>query len=461
MHFSIRAKTIILFSLLTILLTALTARLSYVFIRNIYMEQLKDQVHVLCSAASNNIDPRYLEFIMPENESLAKKHYQQALIKQREQLGLNEVFIFDTSGTVLVESTPGNAAAAYLINQQALKVLPSGQTYLSVPFKAKDDNWYLWGFHRLNKTYYLGLQESVQRLAEIDYLTRLFWALGLAGVLLTILTGWFLAKNLAAPVERLADFSSDIGKGNFESAVPENIYGELAVLKESLIKMRSDLQTQQEEKENILAQIAHELRNPLGGVELLASLIKEKPEAEEKNAAYLEKMLNEIQFMKGQLNAFLEYSRPVPAAAETVNLAELIMELENSFSEKLEKKKIKIFNNLNIDTVIFDKAHLKQVLVNLLENSLNIIEEDGYIEILADVKHQHQFISVTDNGPGIPEEDLENIFKPFFSGRKNGTGLGLSICRKLCEENNARIYAVNNDGAGCTFQIEVIKAKSV
>jgi signal transduction histidine kinase len=455
MHFSIRAKTIILFSLLTILLTALTARLSYVFIKNIYMEQLKDQVHVLCSAASNNIDPRFLEFIMPENESLAKNHYHQALIKQSEQLNLNEVFIFDTSGTVLVESSKGNAAAAYLINQQLLKSLPVSQTLLSVPFKAKDGRWYLWGFHRLNKGYYLGLQESVQRLAEIDYLTRLFWTIGLAGVLITILTGWFLARNLAAPIEQLADFSLDIGKGNFNSDIPEKIYGELAVLKDSLIKMRADLQKQQEEKENILAQIAHELRNPLGGIELLASLIKEKPEAEEKNTEYLEKMLSEIQFMKGQLNAFLEYSRPVPASTEDVNLEDLAHELENSFSEKLKRKAISLYSNLNIETVKFDKAHLKQVLVNLLENSINIIEKDGYIEILADSQNQRYFICITDNGPGVPEENLENIFKPFFSGRKNGTGLGLSICRKLCEENNAEINAVNNDGQGCTFRIEI------
>ena len=165
MHFSIRAKTIILFSMLTIILVALTARLSYVFIKNIYMDQLKDQVHVLCSVVSNKIDSRFLEFIMPENESLAKKHYRQALVKQREQLNLNEVFIFDTSGTVLVENSKGNAAAAYLINQQPLKSLAIGQTLLSVPFKAKDGKWYLWGFHRLNRGYYLGLQEKGTRIS--------------------------------------------------------------------------------------------------------------------------------------------------------------------------------------------------------------------------------------------------------------------------------------------------------
>jgi signal transduction histidine kinase len=96
---------------------------------------------------------------------------------------------------------------------------------------------------------------------------------------------------------------------------------------------------------------------------------------------------------------------------------------------------------------------MRQILINLVSNSINVLQKKGKIWIYANSNGKQSYISVSDNGPGIAENEIKDIFEPFYSKRTGGTGLGLAICRKLCEENNARITVENNKEAGCTFSI--------
>ena len=85
-----------------------------------------------------------------------------------------------------------------------------------------------------------------------------------------------------------------------------------------------------------------------------------------------------------------------------------------------------------------------------MDNSLRAIKGNGTITISAENKH----LSVSDDGPGIPAENLANVFEPFYTTSADGAGLGLAICRKLCRENGADISVENNMIEGCTFTIK-------
>ncbi len=456
---SIKNRIILTFTLLTTLLVVVLARVSYVSVREIYLDQLAEQTQLLARLIGNSVDTKYLTFTEGDNpSSRAVQFYTEQIALQAEAVLVADVFIFDRDFTVLAQSseelTPGSRDSRLLLNYREIQDLPVGNAATSLPFKGKDGQWYLWGFFRLDNNYWVGVQESARRLEKVESLANVFWMIGIAGVLITALCGWLLARTIARPIDRLVGFSKVLGKGDFAAALPTGVTGELAILANALDKMRHDLARHHQEKETMLAQIAHEIRNPLGGIELLAGLVKEDLQRNQADTEYVGKILDEIAGLKSLITAYLNYSRPSPASNETVKVAEIVAEVRDSLKNKLSHKKAMLTDHSNGETIDFDRQQLRQVLQNLVNNSLEMMGNGGNIMIETHRNGAGVEIHICDDGPGIPEADKEKIFEPFFTTRATGTGLGLAICKKFCRENNAEIFAENRRKGGSVFIIK-------
>lgn len=455
---SFRSRIILTFTLITVLLVVLMSRLSYYTVRTIYLNQLEEQVSLFLPVIAENIDVTYLKFLEPTStETFTGEYYRKNLQRSLNQFSLKRTFLFDTNLNLLVQTdTVGqflNPEPALLLNRREIHQLEIGHSTTSIPFKGKDGLWYLWGFYRIDRNYFIGVQENAARLAKVDRLSVIFWGIGLGGVLLTIFAGWLLAGTLSKPIERLVAFSRRLGEGDFSAPMPENIRGELRVLAAALDNMRQSLARNQREKEKMLAQIAHEIRNPLGGIELLAGLVKEDLQSANHSTAYVEKILKEISALKELISAYLNYSRPQPAQPEWVQVSEQVEELKILFRDQLAQKKITLLNKTTDQKIRFDPNHFRQVLLNLIGNSLETMEDGGKIVVSASGNRHQKIVRVSDTGPGIDPQQLNRIFDPFFSTKAEGTGLGLAICKKLCAENRAHISVSNNRERGCTFSI--------
>jgi len=451
-----KTKIILIFSVISIVLVAVTARVAFVFVKTIYMEQLREQLYLLSALAAKELDLRFLEYIDPAaDDNMARLFYQERLRQLAQDMQFNDMFLFDSSGTVLTADSANIAAAGVQINQPLIKSLPEGQSVTSVPFQTEDGNWYLWVYRHLNGPYYLGMREQARRLTRLNTLAGWFLAIALAAMILVVAAGWWLARTIAAPVNRLVDYSAQIGRGNFDVQAPQNIQGELAILRDALVTMQTDLAVKQKEKEQMLAQIAHELRNPLGGIELLAGLVKERLPKGEPNYGYMHKIVTEIQGLKEQISAFLNFSRPPEAHPREVNLAAVISQVKASFEGELRRKSIRWQEEISIRRVRFDPRHLRQILHNIAANSLQAVPGGGTVIIRSYEHNGAVHIEVSDDGPGIPPQHTKRIFEPFFTTRQEGTGMGLAICQKLCIENHAQIYVTNHQTKGCTFCVQI------
>ena len=207
----------------------------------------------------------------------------------------------------------------------------------------------------------------------------------------------------------------------------------------------------------MLAQIAHEIRNPLGGIELLAGLVKEDLLKQGGQTEYIDRILSEISGLKSLISAYLNYSRPAPAKPEWVTISRVAEGTVSLFRDQIRKKQVEVSIDTGEVRVWFDPHHLRQILTNLLANSLQAVDSGGTIRITTSrTRHAVQLL-VSDSGVGIPAKNLEKIFEPFFTTHANGTGLGLAISKKLCQENNAAIRVESSPGRGCTVIIETRK----
>jgi signal transduction histidine kinase len=447
-----------------LLLVVVMAVSSYRFVRNLYLNQLSEQVRTTASLVGRQLNPKFVQVLeVGKPVLMTRQYFEEFFSFYKLSNPHTSFFIFNQDFNVLIHSSFDQERSSYqprlMLNRKEIFELKKGNSIASYPFKGGDGEWYLWGFYRLGSNHWLGMQESAIRLQRVEEFARLFWYVGGIGIAVTVILGWWLATMIVRPISKLAMVSTQIGKGNLQVQIPENLPGELHILTQSMDKMRDDLQIHQREKEEILAQIAHEIRNPLGGMELLINLTKEDIQSGKSECRYLDKIIIEIAGLKQLITAYLNFSRPAPANIERINLAETVNEVKELLSDKLNFRKVRIDIDGKLDSFYFDHKHLKQIFLNLITNSLESTQNGLNIHIQARENTEAWEIIYEDNGPGIPKDKMETIFKPFFTTKRNGTGLGLSVSKKLCRENGSELRAVVSPRRGSLFIIR--KTKSV
>ena len=192
------------------------------------------------------------------------------------------------------------------------------------------------------------------------------------------------------------------------------------------------------------ASLAHEIKNPLMGITNAIEVIaREISDPEHKF------VLREIRYQADRVNKaindLLQYAKPIELKLELENLNEIIMHIVTFYQNQLKGKNVtfKISLDFNLPLFKIDRRLMENVLINLIQNAIQALSPAKHGEILITTKYFSSQdlveIVVKDNGVGIPEENLNNIFKPFFSTKQAGTGLGLAIIERIIEQHNGNI----------------------
>jgi signal transduction histidine kinase len=209
----------------------------------------------------------------------------------------------------------------------------------------------------------------------------------------------------------------------------------------------------------LASSIAHEIKNPLISIQGFARRIgtTEDREKLEKYATFIE---HEAERLSQVLAKLLGFSRMDEPKKDTLNLNDIVDDTVLFMEHHLTRFKnveIIVEKEPGLPPVRVDKIHVQQTMVNILMNAAQAMPEGGKILIKTGRGDQYVFISITDSGAGIKEEDLERIFEPFFTTKEKeqGTGLGLSLCKRLIEANAGKIEVKSAVGKGTTFTIMI------
>ena len=205
----------------------------------------------------------------------------------------------------------------------------------------------------------------------------------------------------------------------------------------------------------LAASIAHEIRNPITTLKGFTQLLKIS--AEEDSLKYLEVIDDEIERMEHILSEMLKLSKPADVKKSYIPLDELLLDLERIMYPKATIEGVKIITTLKTPSKVFvlgDEQKLKQVLLNLMKNSLEAMNDAGVLQIeLEHFNEDYVNLTLTDNGKGIEQEHLKQVFMPYFTTRQDGTGLGLPFVLKTVQEHNGKITVSSEVNKGTRFII--------
>jgi signal transduction histidine kinase len=294
---------------------------------------------------------------------------------------------------------------------------------------------------------------------EVQFLARTNEALligALGAVVVAILLGLFLARQITRPVRELTLASSAMAHGNLNQQVTVRSRDELGELTRSFNKMGADLEHSNQLRRQMTADIAHDLRTPLSVITgylegLKDGVLKPTPKrfaAMYEESVYLQRLIEDLRTLSladaGELS--MDYQPAEPARLLERSGAFYVHQAEQS------QVKLVVTADLDLPAVRVDAERIQQVLGNLLSNALHYTPENGRIELRAAREDGHVRIDVQDSGAGISGEALPHIFERFYRGddsrHASGSGLGLAIAKSIVELHGGRISA-SSPGQGC------------
>jgi two-component system NtrC family sensor kinase len=211
----------------------------------------------------------------------------------------------------------------------------------------------------------------------------------------------------------------------------------------------------------LVAGVAHELNNPLTSIVGYTNLLQESnlTSSQQKDLQVIARQAERARLIVRDL---LTFARNITLETEPVDINDVVQNSLSLLKPQLQENNVQVISRLNfgLPTVIADPRRMEQVFVNLITNALQELVQHpkpGQIIIETDYTETAICISIADNGPGIPEQNLSRVFDPFFSTKQvgEGTGLGLSICFGIVTEHHGRIWVENQPSDGTIFFIEL------
>lgn len=210
----------------------------------------------------------------------------------------------------------------------------------------------------------------------------------------------------------------------------------------------------------LTAGLAHEIRNPLVAIKTFTQLLPERFDDDEFRNHFLNVTAGEVDRISSLVNELLEFARPSQPNLNKEDLNQIVEKMLLLVATESHKKNLKIIKDFHqyLPPVVLDKEQIKQVFLNILLNAIDATPENGTITVgtkLIEINGNQEYVQimVRDTGKGIPQEDLDKIFTPFYTTKHQGSGLGLAISHQIIQEHQGSIEVESEENQGSTFYV--------
>jgi two-component system NtrC family sensor kinase len=408
--------------------------------------------------------------------------FQQEIYKGH-NIGTATIFFHDIRVSTNVMTPDGKRAIGTSVSSEVKKrVLEKGERWTDRAFVVSD--WYITAYEPIQDIFgkrvgmlYVGVLEAkyadMRRRALVILISIIVAGMALAGGL-----GYILANKIMHPVHQLIKASKQVSEGSLTPDIgPISKDEEMSILQNTFKDMVASMGRRREAAEDQLihsqkqasigrlaAGIAHEINNPLTGILTYTSILLQHKDIGEEVRSDLQKVVQFTERVKKIVKGLLYFSLQTTLDREPTDLNRLILATISLMETPAMVKGVSIkFNpGENLPMLTLDRSQLQSVLLNIIINALDATEPGGNINIYtaaslcaSDTDHKGVEITIADTGCGIPAEDLDKLFEPFFTKKAigHGTGLGLSVSYGIIQRHEGTIRVQSEVGKGTRFFI--------
>jgi len=490
---SIRFRLAITYATILILSFIIFGMISYLSISSILLDNLDSSLSTEINWIKNNITPIEKKKRVKQRKTFIFTPQKPTKVKSKKlkKIDSTKLAIVDTVETIEPDETWNKIYEHLLWNSKNnfifITDLNDEEIYRSA--NLKNDTLYFAGNIETDKINFLwssNLRSKSMRLAatktdkmkilvgypfeEIsDILNELFSVLILIipiSFVISIVTGWFLARKSLQPVDQITRTAREISSLNLSKRIPPNeIDDEIGRLITTFNEMIDRLQKSFEQTKQFSVSASHELRTPLTILrgEIEVALKSNKTPEEYVNT--LKSLLDEVVRMSSIIDSLFNLTKSDAGQTdvhfEIINLDTLVMELYEDSEHLAKNKNISILlNKMDEVKIRGDKVKLRQLFLNLIDNAIKYNNEFGKVEISLYKENKTAIFTISDTGIGIPKESINKIFERFYrvdkarSRELGGSGLGLAIAKWIVELHKGTIEVSSELGKGTTFVIK-------
>lgn len=457
---SLRRQFVLVFVAFSVVVSVVGGSLAYRNTSVVLERQLDDKlVQVALAVADVGLPSDELLFLRPGDESGETfEVVRQRLLRLRRVV--DEAYLFRLDLTSLVTTRPPEEVP---IGSDLLELRPyraeveeanlTGQS--TSPLRFSEERPYKYAFVKVEgEPLILAVLGTADYMLPLERFRQTVIIGSVLAALLAALLAWSLAITVTRPLERLGRVALRIQRGRMNEEVREEGGGELRRLSQAMERMREGILHRDEQLRLMLAQVAHEIRNPLGGLELFASAAVEARDPVER-AKMLDKVRSEVLALNEIIDDFLTFARPIRPDGHFHDIREPILEAVELVGMEMKGRSSRISVNLPDDALLAraDPEHVKRVVLNLIRNGA---QAGVHVEVFGEAVRGEVVVTVVDDGPGIQGEMLDRIFEPFVTDKEQGAGLGLAIVKKVVEGSQGRVEVRNRSsetGGGAEFRV--------
>ncbi|WP_028562933.1 sensor histidine kinase [Paenibacillus pinihumi] len=429
--------------------------LTFLIYGKMYSSQFKSFLQETLILSGKTIIQSYVESY-PDN--------QDSLLKGINALPIFTVNIYDNKGKLLHQDDIRKVKRIQLSGKQIQQVLGGGVLRDKAPGKNHSEIVIGLPFQVGNASYALFLSPEIsdlERVLAYIFRSQLLLVLLFGSLLILIAAGY-----IVRPLRKLTHATRQMAKGDFSIRLHTRRRDEIGELTRSFNLMAKELGALEQIRKQFVSDVSHEFKSPLTSIKGFTQALKHKKLDEESRMRLLgimEAETDRLSRLSGDLLQLstLEYEH-FQLDTRLFRLDEQLRKCVIAFEPQWLAKNISIELQMADAAIVADEDRLNLVWTNLISNSIKFTEPGGKIRVTLELGSECVKVGITDTGSGIPEDELDQIFKPFYKVDKSrdrtassGSGIGLSIVRRIVALHNGNIMVTSRIGEGTTFTIHL------
>jgi len=424
-------------------------------------KQLSQHMKSNITLLRKKLDFSLVEFLNKYPESLiVKDSLKQFFNRNLLQFSANTIYLVQKSGIILLAvGKEESAVKSVMLHKREISQALDGKTVSSPLFSDRSGNHYKSVFCPVflsdSSITILAIDANADYLEETTKLHRQIFTIGGIVLLISIVVSLILSQTLTHPLYKLTQFASEIGKGRGRTFSLESRNDEIGFLGKTMQKMQSEIDQREKENKELIASVSHEIRNPLGGMQVNAELLLEESKHTSESIKYAKAISREVKHLSEIVESFLTYARPIEHNTIFSNIRQILQESVSQILREFPIYNISIVGNGEAN---IHPGKMRHAFYNLIKNGIEASDSSNNIEVEIINDKTELKIHFRNQGKSIPPGIQPQIFDAFFSTKASGVGLGLTITKSIVEQHGGNIYLTSSDENGTEFVLILPKS---